>query len=395
MPFIGNKPSAVPLTSADIADSIITSAKIVDGTIVNADINASSAITLNKLSGNPIFRNRIINGDMTIDQRNSGASINNTSGAGLYSLDRWNPYGNQASKYSIQQNAGAVTPQAGFNYYLGITSLSAYTVGASEEFSINQSIEGYNVADLDYGNANAKTITLSFWVRSSLTGTFGGAIRNSAGNRSYPYSYTISSANTWEKKSITITGDTTGTWLKTNGTGFLVGWSLGNGSTNQGTAGAWTAGNKTAPTGETRIVATNGATFYLTGVQLEAGTSATDFEFLPIDVSLGRCLRYFQTFRGADVYICQGGMQTTTSFVGTVNYLVTMRATPTFTANSGTNYFRIYTTAGSSFSTVAVNDLYGTRSMAINATTGSLTAGQSGALRCLDASATVDYSAEL
>ena len=294
MPFIGNKPSAVPLTSADIADGIITSAKIVDGTIVNADINTSSAITLDKLSGNPSFRNRIINGDMNIDQRNAGASINNISGAGLYSLDRWNPYGNQASKYSIQQNAGAVTPPAGFNYYLGITSLSAYTVGASEEFSINQSIEGYNVADLDYGNANAKTITLSFWVRSSLTGTFGGAIRNSAGNRSYPYSYTISSANTWEKKSITITGDTTGTWLKTNGTGFLVGWSLGNGSTNQGTAGAWTAGNKTAPTGETRIVATNGATFYLTGVQLEAGTSATDFEFLPIDIDLQRCLRYFE-----------------------------------------------------------------------------------------------------
>ena len=284
MPFIGNKPSAIPLTSADITDGII----------VNADISSTAGITLNKISGNPNFRNRIINGDMSIDQRNAGASINNINGAGLYSVDRWNPYGNQASKYSIQQNAGAVTPPAGFNYYLGITSLSAYTVGASEEFSINQAIEGYNVADLDFGNANAKTITLSFWVRSSLTGTFGGAIRNSAGNRSYPYSYTISTANTWEYKTITITGDTTGTWLKTNGQGFLVGWSLGNGSNNQGTAGAWTAGNKTAPTGETRIVANNGATFYITGVQLEAGTSATDFEFLPIDVDLGRCYRYFQ-----------------------------------------------------------------------------------------------------
>jgi hypothetical protein len=122
---------------------------------------------------------------------------------------------------------------------------------------------------------------------------------------------------------------------------------------------------------------------------------STDFEFLPIDVSLGRCLRYFQTFRGENVYICNGGMGSATSFVGAVYYLVTMRATPTFTANSGDSFFRVFTTSGSSFSTVGVNDLYGTRSMAINATTGSLTAGQAGALRCLSADAKVDYSAEL
>jgi len=361
--------------------------------------NGSGALSFATVSSATGFRNRIINGDMTIDQRNSGASINNTSGAGLYSVDRWNPYGNQASKYSIQQNAGAVTPPAGFNYYLGITSLSAYTVGAGEEFSINQAIEGYNVADLDFGNANAKTITLSFWVRSSLTGTFGGAIRNSAGNRSYPYSYTISSANTWEKKSITITGDTTGTWLKTNGQGFLVGWSLGCGSSNQGTAGAWTAGNKTAPTGETRIVATSGATFYITGVQLEAGTSATDFEFLPIDVSLGRCQRYYYLHvkRSGDYKpIGIGAYYDTTVLLLYINFPNEMRSDPTLVSGSGTNFYTIDRNSGSdSFNSLTLNQIYKTNAFLFNNTEVSGTAGQAGNCYLNNDGAFIAFSAEL
>jgi hypothetical protein len=346
---------------------------------------------------NPVnFRNRIINGDMEIDQRNSGASVSIANAAAFtYTLDRWAAYGNQLSKFSVQQNAASVTPPVGFSYYLGATSSSAYSVISTDTFYVGQVIEGYNIADLGWGTANAKTVTLSFWVRSSLTGTFGGALQNSGFTRSYPFSYAISAANTWEYKTVTIAGDTSGTWLTTNGHGISVFFGLGQGTSASATAGAWAAGNFNNATGATSVVGTNGATFYITGVQLEVGEQASGFEFLPIDVSLGRCLRYFQTFRGENVYICQGGMQSTTTFVGTVNYLVTMRATPTFTASSGASYFRVFTTAGSSFSTVAVNDLYGTRSMAINATTGSLTAGQSGALRCLSADATVDYSAEL
>jgi hypothetical protein len=240
------------------------------------------------------FKNRIINGAMVIDQRNAGASVTPTT-SGSYTLDRWQVSLSQASKFSVQQDAGAVTPPVGFSDYLGVTSLSAYTVGASERFLISQQIEGYNVADLGWGTANAKTITVSFWVRSSLTGTFGGAISNNDGTRSYPYSYTISSANTWEQKSITIAGDTTGTWLTTNGSGIILRFSLGTGSTLSGTAGAWAGSNFTSATGATSVVGTNGATFYITGVQLEVGSTATNFEVRDYGRELILCLRYYES----------------------------------------------------------------------------------------------------
>ena len=277
------------------------------------------------------FKNRIINGAMTFDQRNAGASVTPTT-SGAYTLDRWQVSLSQASKFSVQQDAGAVTPPVGFSDYLGVTSLSAYTVGASERFLINQQIEGYNVADLGWGTANAKTVTLSFWVRSSLTGTFGGAINNNDGTRSYPYSYTISNANTWEQKSITITGDTTGTWLTTNGSGIILRFSLGTGSTLSGTAGAWAGSNFVSATGATSVVGTNGATFYITGVQLEVGSTATSFDYRPYGTELALCQRYFQKHVG----------ELWSSYGATINYLawlykVTMRATPTITGSTGTS----------------------------------------------------------
>jgi len=241
------------------------------------------------------LKNRIINGDMIIDQRNAGASVATSSSFLVYSVDRWFGLYSQTSKFTMQQNAGSVTPPPGFTTYLGCTSTSAYTVGSSEIFYIRQSIEGFNIADLAWGTANARTITISFWVRSSLTGTFGGALQNSAANRSYPFSYTISSANTWEQKSITITGDTTGTWLTTSGVGVGVQFSLGAGATASGTAGSWQAANLSSATGAVSVVGTNGATFYITGVQLERNTTATPFEWLPYTTELALCQRYFNT----------------------------------------------------------------------------------------------------
>ena len=167
------------------------------------------AVELAQVASNGVseaFKNRIINGAMVIDQRNAGASVTPT--ATTYTLDRCLVALTQASKFSVQQNAGSVTPPAGFTNYLGITSTSAYAVLTGDFFLIRHYIEGTNVGDLAWGTANAKTVTLSFWVRSSLTGTFGGSIQNNAENRSYPFSYTISSTNTWEQKSITIAGDT-------------------------------------------------------------------------------------------------------------------------------------------------------------------------------------------
>ena len=239
------------------------------------------------------FQNRIINGAMVIDQRNAGASVNPTDGQ--YTLDRWTIYRTQASKLTVQQNAGSVTPPVGFSKYLGVTSSSAYSVVSSDYFLLTQVIEGFNTADLGWGTANAKTVTLSFQVYSSLTGTFGGALQNNGASRSYPFTYSIPVANTWTTISVTIAGDTSGTWVgATNGVGMYVYFGLGVGSTYSGTAGAWAGSNFLSATGATSVVGTNGATFYITGVQLEVGSTATSFDYRPYGTELALCQRYFE-----------------------------------------------------------------------------------------------------
>jgi hypothetical protein len=263
---------------------------------------------------------------MRIDQRNAGASVTASSiGGFVYTLDRWNYYAEVASKFTVQQNAGSVTPPVGFSNYLGVTSSSAYTLGANDIFSITQSIEGFNTADLAWGTANAKTITISFWVRSSLTGTFGGSILNSAYNRSYPFTYTISAANTWEQKTVTIAGDTSGTWIgSTNGAGIRLFFSLGAGSTYSGTAGAWAGSQLWSATGATSVIGTNAATWYVTGVQLEQNTSATPFERRMYGQELINCQRYYQL-----VSALFGGANSSTTAVIQVPFQVQMRAGPT------------------------------------------------------------------
>jgi hypothetical protein len=301
--------------------------------------------SINTFSPNSaVFRNRIINGAMVIDQRNAGASISNNAAILVYPVDRFGMYGSVSSKFTGQQNAGSVTPPAGFTNYLGITSSSAYSVPAGEINNVFQYIEGFNSADLQWGTANAKTVTLSFWVYSSLTGTFGGAFQNSAQNRSYPFTYTISSANTWEQKSITVAGDTSGTWVgATNGIGIRIFWGLGNGSTFSGTAGSWSGNNYYGATGATSVVGTNGATFYITGVQLEVGSTATSFDYRPYGTELALCQRYYQQ-TGTNFYHSLAPFSTSNNEKrGAVHFLVFMRATPTLTLDVGggtisTNY---------------------------------------------------------
>jgi hypothetical protein len=265
---------------------------------------------------------------MTIDQRNAGAEVN-PAVSGSYYLDRWVANATVASKFKIGQNAGSVTPPAGFSNYLGITSLSAYTVGAAETFTLQQRMEGFNTADLGFGTANAKTVTLSFIVYSSLTGTFGGSLRNAAGNRSYPFSYSIPVANTWTQISITIAGDTTGTWVgSTNGIGLNVFFGLGVGSTFSSTAGAWAAGNFLSATGATSVVGTNGATFYITGVQLEVGTQATSFEYRQYGTELSLCQRYYET---GQIVTFSGATNIAHFSSVPFTFQVAKRATPTVT----------------------------------------------------------------
>jgi hypothetical protein len=286
------------------------------------------------------FKNRIINGAMVIDQRNAGASVTATAiSAQTYTIDRWAYQASAASKFTVQQNAGSVTPPVGFVNYLGMTSSSPYSVGSGDFFFMDQPIEGSNMADLAWGTANAKTITISFWVRSSLTGTFGGALNNNGYSRSYPYTYTINSANTWEQKSITITGCTDGTWI-TNSTGYFL-WltfGLGVGSTYSGTSGSWANSAYFTATGATSVVGTNGATFYITGVQLEVGTTATNFDYRPYGTELALCQRYFQTsyntgvavgtasFNGCSYWTNNGSDPRATDY-----FCVFMRTSPTIT----------------------------------------------------------------
>jgi hypothetical protein len=300
-------------------------------------------------SGFTGFRNRIINGAMVIDQRNAGSSTTPTDG-GTYNIDRWQTSLTQASKFSVQRNAGSVTPPAGFTNYLGITSLSAYTVGSSDFFMLNQAIEGFTMADLNFGTVNAKTVTLSFWVRSSLTGTFGGAINNEDNSRGYPFSYTISSANTWEQKSITVPGDTSGTWIgATNGRWGYVRFGLGVGTTNSTTAGAWAGANYFSATGATSVVGTNGATFYITGVQLEAGTTSSSFEYRPYGTELALCQRYYKQYIDGSspqfTRVAIGENVTSARVDPIIIFPVVMRAAPTISISS-ISHFSLYSGGG-------------------------------------------------
>ncbi len=253
-------------------------------------------------SNNVTMRNRIINGSMVIDQRNNGTSVSaSATGALTYTLDRWAYVVSQASKLTIQQHAGAVTPPPGFTKYLGATvgASANVTVGAGDYFFLQQNIEGYNIADFNFGTANAQPITVSFWVRASVTGNFGFSLStyNPLGTfRSYTTTYTINSANTWEYKTITIAGDTGGSavWQTNNAIGIRINFVLGAGSTYTQAAGSWTSDNVVSTPTAVSLITTNSATFYVTGVQLEKGSTATPFEQRLYGTELALCQRYYQ-----------------------------------------------------------------------------------------------------
>jgi len=325
---------------------------------VAADQITSSVQGYSLGAGNSsLKKNLLINGAMVIDQRNAGASVTPTNNQFL--VDRWIAFLTQASKYTVQQNAGSVTPPVGFSNYLGVTSSSAYSVVSSDYFALTQKIEGFNTYDLAWGTANAKTVTLSFWVYSSLTGTFGGSIINSAGNRAYPFTYTVSSANTWTQASVTIAGDTTGTWVgATNGIGLVVNFGLGVGSTYSASAGSWGAGSFIfSATGATSVVGTSGATFYITGVQLEVGSSATGYEYRQYGQELALCQRYFEVVSMSG--LC--GSSSTTQIGFGCSYKVSKRATPTVASASATaslySFYRPGAGSGDPSTSAVANDL--------------------------------------
>jgi len=304
-------------------------------------VNAGMLDTQAQYNG---FKNRIINGAMVIDQRNAGAATTAASG---YGVDRFyfSRFGTDELAWSIQQDTSA---PAGFINSQKVTITTAETTfTTNENATFGQVIEGLNIADLGWGTASAATVTLSFWVRSSLTGTFGGALFNSAANRFYPFSYTITTANTWEYETITIAGDTSGTWLTTNGVGIYVQWGLGQGPDRLGTAGAWTASNNQGVTGQVQLASNLNATWQVTGVQLEKGSTATSFDYRPYGTELALCQRYYQKYSnasaGASAVFTIAQAYTTTAVVSAFVPPVAFRATPTingvgyatFTASGG------------------------------------------------------------
>ena len=344
------------------------------------------------------FKNRIINGAMVIDQRNAGAALTVNSGAtNFFGCDRFSSTGQATDGvFTIQQSS--IAPTGFTNSLLSTVTTADSSIGASQYYiAARQKIEGLNVADLGWGTASAATVTLSFWVRSSVTGTFGGALLNSAANRSYPFTYTINSANTWEKETITIAGDTSGTRLTTNGVGIDIIWSIGMGSTLSGTSGAWAGATYFSATGATNLMATNGATFYITGVQLEKGSTATSFDYRPYGTELALCQRYFQIFKGSGIYLSRftagQAWSPTTTANHNVQFIVSMRSAPALTQSG----LRLYSpNIGATAATIALAANVNENGAAID-TTGSsgLTGGNMWWVVGTDTSSFAAFSSEL
>jgi hypothetical protein len=344
------------------------------------------------------FKNRIINGAMVIDQRNAGASV--TVGISqVYTVDRW--YGGKTgtvNSFTVQRSTTAPT---GFTNSILITAGTGVTPTTNDFMFLSQAIEGFNFADLAWGTASASAVSLSFWVRSSLTGNFGVGLRNGAANRSYIASYTISAANTWEQKTITIPGDTSGTWATDNTQACGVFFDLGEGSAFSSTAGSWSSANLLGGlTGGVKLGATTGATLNLTGVQLEKGSTATSFDYRPYGTELALCQRYYFNLIGSGTAnfkaLGLGLYYSNTQLQIGVPFPVTMRTTPTSVSASAADSYVIYRNSGSdtftgwtdSSSTVNFGDLYATSGV-------SGTAGQSGTVGTNSASSFLAFNAEL
>jgi hypothetical protein len=370
---------------------------------VNAvtDANGGNTATINSMTPTADslqgFRNRIINGDMRIDQRNAGASVTLTNTA-PYVTDRWKCNNNTDGTATCQQVSDAPT---GFNYSLKYTATATDTsLTTTQSTWVSQCIEGFNTADLLWGTANAKTITVSFWVKSSLTGNFSFSIQNNAFNRSYVTTYAINSADTWEYKTITIVGDTSGTWLTTNGLGVQVGWYLGVGpDLTTGTVNAWQGAGRQSASGSVSVIGTLNATWFITGVQLEVGSVATPFERRPYGTELALCQRYFYMLcNGASQTIPTGSYYSTNLVATTVQLPIEMRTSPSIYQVSGTDYFGIYTNnARDDFDAFTSLVRASSRCVALDASGGGVsgTIGHSGPIQTIDAAARLGFSAEL
>ena len=318
----------------------ISGAGITANTVANSAFQTGSVENYSRDQYLSINRNKLINGDMRIDQRYSGANTVIPAYTATYVMDRWFGYAQpNASKFSMQQvnsaNTSASNYEAnsapnGYTNSLKVNSTTAMSVSTDEIYFVTQRIEGFNAYRLGWGAAGAKTVTLSFWVKSSVTGTLGGSIHNSANDYSYPFTYSIVAANTWEQKFITITGATAGSWKTDFNTGIQINFALATGSSYRASAGSWAAtANIFGATGQTNVLASQGNTWYLTGVQFEVGGTASNFEYRHYGAELNLCQRYYQNHVNGALF--SGRTNSTSSIVFSVPLIVIMRGSPTIT----------------------------------------------------------------
>jgi hypothetical protein len=382
-------------------NNTLTLPSLAGGTLVATDATGSlGAAVVSSLNGGALsgMRNRIINGDMRIDQRNAGAAVTVNNSAAFYATDRWFGFGmTTAGVFTLNRSTSSPT---GFTNSLAATCTTAdASIAAGDRYIINQPIEGFNAADLGFGAAGAQTVTLSFWVQSSLTGTYCAALINAAGNRSYVAEYSIAVANTWEYKTIYIPGDTTGTWLSDNNIGVGVRFTLATGTTYQTTANAWAAGNFNATSNQVNWMSSSSSrTFRITGVQLEPGTVATPFERRSYGQELALAQRYFQkTFGLAGDYVNYGvGIvaSSTTANRVCIPIIVPMRIGPTLDV-LGTSLFDV-SVAPAVTGIGTVRSTPTSFSVELNASGGGLTGGRPAQL-LINVGTTnyVSFSAEL
>ena len=359
--------------------------KIDSDGIVSGGITADS-LNIGQIGGR---RNLIINGAMQVAQRGTSVS---TSSTGYYTVDRFYIEANGTTPTVTMSQDTASTPDV----FTNALKLAVTSTGTPSGFNLAQKIEGYAFSSAGFGGSNAKDLTLSFWVRSSITGTYSIAVMNSNASRSYVAEYTISSADTWEKKTITIDGDTSGAWLTTSGVGLQTFFCLDNdgGSYSTSTIGSWIASNKYAgSTNQVNWAGTSGATFYITGVQLEVGTVATPFEHRSYGEELALCQRYcWRPITAGNQDISIGWYYSNTHMSSIIPFPTTMRASPTMSAGSGYNFYRNGGADG--FSTLTLEQANTNNALLLNASEMGGTSGQAGLIRSA-ASTSVIFSAEL
>jgi hypothetical protein len=315
-----------------MAISKVTTASITDADITTAKLAYDAAP----------FRNIIINGDMNIAQRSTSESI---TSSGYYTVDRFNMPINTMGTFTVSQSTDTPSGQ-GFSTSSKYDCTTADASPASGDFiRFEQYVEAQNLQYLKFGTANAQSLTLSFWVKSTKTGTYIAELRNFDGGRTICNSYTINVSNTWEKKTITVSGDTdgSGSFNNDNGLGLACIFWLGAGTdfTSGTLATDWestTSANRAV--GQVNLADNTANEWYITGVQLEAGTSASDFEFLPVDVNLARCQRYFEKMLPETMIMLR--YSGSTSFGNAGNFKVTKRATPSLSRENGTTTIGAY-----------------------------------------------------